>query len=77
MKTNSIKVFVVLIYTFAALVVFIYEGKVNWLYGIVLAVGNSTGAWFASRWSVDKGEKVIKIFLVITVIALAIKLWLF
>lgn len=76
-KTNSIKVFVVLIYTIAALGVFIYEGKVNWLYGGVLAVGNSTGAWFASRWSVDKGDKIVKIFLTITVIALAIKLWLF
>ncbi len=76
-KTNSIKVFVVLIYTAAALAVFIYEGQVNWLYGIVLAVGNSTGAWFASRWSVDKGDKVVKIFLTITVIVLAIKLWLF
>ena len=77
MKTNSIKMFVVLIYTVAALAVFIYEGKVNWLYGGVLAVGNSTGAWFASRWSVDKGDKVIKIVLAIAVTALAIKLWLF
>lgn len=76
-KINSMKVFIVLVYTIAALAVFIYEGKVNWLYGIVLAVGNSTGAWFASRWSVGKGDKVIKIFLVITVIGLSIKLWLF
>jgi len=76
-KINSMKVFIVLVYTIAALAVFIYEGKVNWLYGIVLAVGNSTGAWFASRWSVGKGDKVIKIFLVIAVIGLSIKLWLF
>lgn len=76
-KTNSIKVFVVLIYTIAALAVFIYEGKINWLYGIMLAIGNSTGAWFASRWSVDKGDKVVKVILVIAVIGLAIKLWLF
>lgn len=76
-KTNSIKVLVVLIYTIAALAVFIYEGKVNWLYGAVLAVGNSTGAWFASRWSVDKGDKVVKIILGIAVSALAVKLWLF
>lgn len=76
-KTNSIKVFVVLVYTIAALALFIYEGKVNWLYGLVLAAGNSTGAWFASRWSVEKGDNVIKVFLVITVVALAIKLWLF
>jgi len=76
-KTNSIKMFVVLVYTVAALAVFIYEGQINWLYGLILAVGNSTGAWFASRWSVEKGDRVIKVFLVITVIALAIKLWLF
>ena len=60
MKTNSIKIFVVLVYTVAALAVFIYEGKVNWLYGGVLAVGNSAGAWFASRWSVEKGDKVVR-----------------
>ena len=76
-KINSMKMFIVLIYTISALAVFIIEGKVNWLYGGVLAVGNSTGAWFASRWSVKKGDKVIKIFLVITVVALAIKLWIF
>lgn len=76
-KINSMKVFIVLVYTIAALGVFIHEGKVNWLYGIVLAVGNSTGAWFASRWSVEKGDKAIKIFLVIAVIALSIKLWLY
>jgi len=76
-KINSMKVFIVLVYTIAALGVFIYEGKVNWLYGIVLAIGNSAGAWFASRWSVEKGDKVIKIFLVVAVIALSIKLWLF
>lgn len=76
-KINSMKVFIVLIYTIAALGVFIYEGKVNWLYGIVLAIGNSAGAWFASRWSVEKGDKVIKIFLIVTVIALSIKLWLY
>lgn len=76
-KTNSIKVFVILIYTIAALAMFIYEGKINWIYGGVLAIGNSTGAWFASRWSVNMGDKTIKIFLTITVIALAIKLWLY
>lgn len=76
-KTNSIKMFVVLIYTIAALSVFIYEGKVNWMYGGILAIGNSTGAWFASRWSVKEGDKVVKLFLAIAVIALAIKLWLF
>ena len=76
-KTNSIKVFVVLIYTIAALAVFIIEDQINWLYGLVLAVGNMTGAWVASRWSVDKGDKWIKRFLVVMVTILAIKLWFY
>ena len=76
-KTNSIKVFVVLVYTLAALIVFIVEGQINWVYGLVLATGNSTGAWFASRWSVAKGDRVVQRVLVIAVIALAIKLWFF
>jgi len=76
-KANSIKVFVVLIYTISALVVFIIEGQINWLYGLVLAIGNMTGAWIASRWSVDKGDVWIKRFLVVVVTVLAIKLWFF
>ena len=76
-KTNSAKVFVVMIYTLAALIIFIIEGKVDWGYGIVLAIGNSTGSWTASRLSVKKGDKWIKWFIVVTVVALAIKLWIF
>jgi len=76
-RTNSIKVFVVLIYTIAALAVFIIEDQINWLYGLVLAIGNMTGAWIASRWSVEKGDKWIKRFLVVMVTILAIKLWFY
>lgn len=75
-KTNSAKMFIVLVYTIAALAVFIWEDKINWSYGIVMAIGNSSGAWFASRWSVAKGDKWIKIFMTVIVIAMAIKLWI-
>lgn len=74
-KTNSAKVFVALFYTFTALVVFIIAGQVDWIWGFFLALGNAIGGWIASRWSVDKGDAWIKRFLVVTVIALAIKLW--
>jgi hypothetical protein len=76
-KSNSVKVFVVLIYTLSALAVFILEDQINWLFGLVLAVGNATGGWVASRWSVEKGDKWIKVILVITVVALAVRLWFF
>ncbi|MDA0193790.1 MAG: sulfite exporter TauE/SafE family protein [Bacteroidetes bacterium] len=76
-KTNSAKVFVILIYSISAIVVFIYEDVINWEYGLTLAIGNSTGGWFGSRWQVDKGDKWIRIFLVVAVSLMAIKLWFF
>ncbi len=76
-KTNSAKVFVILVYTISALAVFIMEGKINWLFGIVLAIGNSTGSWTASRFSVKKGDEWIRWFIIITVVVLAVKLWFF
>lgn len=76
-KTNAVKVFVVLIYTVFALAIFIWNDQINWIYGGVLAVGNSTGAWVASRWSVKKNDKFLGKILIIAVIALAIKLWLY
>lgn len=76
-RTNSAKVFIVMVYTIAALMVFILEGKIDWVYGCVLAVGNSLGSWTASRMSVKKGDNWIRWFIIIAVIALAVKLWFF
>lgn len=76
-KTNSAKVFVALIYTSAALIVFIIEDVIDWPHGLALAAGNSAGGWIASRWSVKKGDQWIKRFLIVAVSAMAIKLWFF
>lgn len=76
-KTNSIKVFVILCYTLAAVVVFYIEDKILWEYGLVVALGNSVGAWIGSRWSVGKSDRMIRIILLVMVVALSIKLWFF
>ena len=76
-KSNAIKVTVALIYTFSAVAVFAYNDKINWKLGLVLAIGNAAGGWFASRWSVKKGDGLVKKFLVVMVISMAIKLWFF
>lgn len=76
-RTNAIKLFVVVGYTLLALIIFVLDDLVRWEYGFTLAVGNSTGGWLASRWSVGKDEKWIRLFLMLTVGALAIKLWFF
>ena len=76
-KTNSIKVFIILCYTLAAVIVFYLEGKIRWEYGLTLAAGNSAGAWIGSRWSVGKSDRLIRMILLVMVVALSIKLWFF
>lgn len=76
-KSNAIKVTVALIYTIAAVVVFAYNDKINWRIGLTLAIGTALGGWFASRWSVKKGDELVRKFLIVMVIIMAIKLWFF
>jgi uncharacterized membrane protein YfcA len=76
-KSNAIKVFVVLIYTIAAVYVFAINDKINWQIGLELAIGNAIGGWFASRLSVKKGDGFVKKFLIVAVVVLAIKLWFY
>ncbi len=77
LKSNVTKVFVVAMYTVGAVIVFAYENKINYPLAFILTIGNASGAWVGSRWSVKKDDKVIKLFLIITVSSLAIKLWFF
>lgn len=74
-KGNAIKVFVALVFNCIAIIIFAYHDQVFWKYGFILAIGNASGAWLASRWSVKKGDDMIKKFLIIMVLAMAIKLW--
>lgn len=76
-KTNAAKVALVGIYTVGALALFAYNNKVNWSMGLWLSFGTIFGAWFTSRYSVRKGEKVIKFSLLFMVVAMAVKLWFF
>lgn len=76
-RANATKVVVTLIYSVAALVIFVLEDKVDWKSGLILAFGNAIGAWGASRFSVEKGDAFVKKFLIAMIIFMAIKLWFF
>ncbi|MFN3841306.1 MAG: sulfite exporter TauE/SafE family protein [Cyclobacteriaceae bacterium] len=76
-KTNYVKVFAAIVYTGVSLLVFALENKIVWTTGLVLAIGQGFGGWYASRWSVEKGDVWIKRVMIVTVIGLAIKLWFF
>jgi len=76
-KVNATKVVIVLVYTLGAFITFVFNDMVDWSYGICLGIGTLNGGWFTSRWSVKKGENVIRIFLTVIVIFMAFKLWFF
>ncbi len=69
-KANAVKVLIVLSYTTIALAIFIWSGQVNFLYGIILAIGSSIGAFFASKYAKQIGVSVIR-YILLTAVFLA------
>jgi uncharacterized membrane protein YfcA len=77
LKTNAIKVTVALIYTVSALAVFIWQDVVDWEVGLTVAIGSATGGWLGSHFSIKKGDVWIKRILLVAIVIMAVKLWLF
>jgi uncharacterized membrane protein YfcA len=73
-KANAHKVLIVTLLTGIALFVFIISDQVKYMYGIVLAVGQGTGGWLASKVAVSWGPRVVRIVLLVAVMASALKL---
>ncbi len=70
-KANALKNLMVLLYTPFALLVYVSNGQVDWIYGLSLAVGNMTGAFLASRLAITKGAPFVR-WIVILIIFLTI-----
>lgn len=73
-RVNMHKVFIVAVFTLAALIIFAARGQVLWIPGLALAVGNSIGGWIGSHLSVLKGESWIRTTLYVALFLMAIKL---
>lgn len=73
-RANAYKVLLVALFTALALIVFIISGQVNYLYGIVLAVGQGVGGWLGSKVAVSWGPKVVRVILLVAIMASAVKL---
>lgn len=71
---NALKVFVILIYTALSLTIFLLHGKVDLLLGVTLAIGQAIGAYLGSTFAVAKGDRWIRAILIISALAMAIKL---
>ncbi len=59
-KANAIKVLIILIYTPFTLAIFLWNGLVDWKYGLILSIGGVVGAFIASRMAVKRGVVFVK-----------------
>lgn len=75
--TNVHKVFIVAVYTVAALAVFAVTSEVLWLVGGVLAVGNMFGGYLGARLSLAGGEVWIRRLLFVAITGMVVKLLFF
>jgi uncharacterized membrane protein YfcA len=71
---NAMKNLIVLLFTAAALVVFVIHDQVEWTLGLLLGAGQALGAWLAARFAVKRGASFVRWFVVIVTIASAVAL---
>jgi uncharacterized membrane protein YfcA len=67
-KANAVKNLIVFFYAIFALLVFLIDGKVNYMYGLLLSAGSIVGALIASHLAVKKGAGFIRAVIVVSVI---------
>jgi uncharacterized membrane protein YfcA len=73
-RTNMHKVFIIGVYTVAALLVFASQLQLLWIIGIVLAAGHAIGGYLGAHFSIRGGERLIRRVLNLVLIAFVIKL---
>ncbi|MFO7935074.1 MAG: sulfite exporter TauE/SafE family protein [Bacteroidales bacterium] len=73
-KANALKVFIILLYTPVALLIFFLHGDVDLWMGLLLAAGTMTGAWIGARIAVKWGAAFIRYFLLAVLLIAAAKL---
>jgi len=74
-KANAIKVWIVLLYTPMALIVFILNDQVRWDYGLVHAIGNIIGAYVASHFAMTWGANFVRWVMIVIIAATVLHLF--
>jgi hypothetical protein len=75
-RVHAFKVAIVLMAQLVALPVFLWEGKVVWSAGLLLAVGLSLGGFIGARTALKSSERFLRVLLAVGAVLLALKLLL-
>lgn len=74
LESNAVKNLIGFIVTLTATIVFVVYGLVDWLPGLIMAVGNVLGGFVGAKLAIKKGNRLIFSFLVCVMTATGIKL---
>lgn len=74
LTANVIKGFVIFLSTPFALAVFMYNGQVDYMVGLLHGVGNILGAVLASHWAVSWGVKFVRWFTLFIIVVFFVDL---
>ena len=74
-KVNVHKVFIVMVFTVPAVILFVATGNVDWFAAIALSIGMAGGTWLAVKASIRSGEKIIRATLAIALLIIGYKLF--
>lgn len=71
---NGLKNLIVLVFTIAALIVFVVNDQVRWGLGLLLGAGNAGGAFVAARMAISRGAPFVRFVLIVILAASGVAL---
>ena len=72
---NAMKNLIVLMFTAAALVVFVVNDQVDWTLGLLLGAGQAVGAWVAAHFAVKRGAEFVRWAVIVITVGSAVALF--
>lgn len=76
-RANALKIACTILFTTAALIIFIWQGQVHWGIGFIIAAGNALGASVGVRFAVKVSQNTLRWMLFAMTIAAALAAILF
>lgn len=74
-KANAVKVLITFIFTVFSIGIFIGHGQVDFMAGLILAIGSMTGAWIGAHLSIKGGAKLVRYVLIVAMIMVILNLF--
>lgn len=74
-RANAVKNLIVLAYAPFTLIIFMWQGQVNYNYGLVHSIGNILGAYLATKFAVNWGTNFVRWVIIIVIFVTTVQIF--